>query len=72
MDMPMPNPWLMGVITLGAGVVLWWLTPAMARQDEEAGRSVGRERFPVTGYLSAAIMIGLGIVILVVTAARTF
>ncbi len=70
-DIPMPDPWLMGIVAIGAGVVLWWLTPAVARRDEEVGRPVLRERFPVIGYLGAAVMIGLGVVILVVAAARS-
>jgi hypothetical protein len=37
-EMPLPSPWLMGVIAIGAGVTLWWLTPDVVRRKEERGR----------------------------------
>ena len=43
-DMPLPNPWLMGLLMIGAGLVFWWLAPDIARRQQESGRSV-RVRF---------------------------
>jgi hypothetical protein len=74
----LPNPWLMGVIGLCAAVVLWWLTPDMARHDEETGddlgsRRSGHSRWPraiekyrlASGYLSAVLCAAFGVMILV-------
>ena len=78
-DSFMPNPWLMGVVIVGAGVVLWWLTPDMARHEEDFHRSIwgrvpalrnwprriGTYHFHA-GHLGAVLCILLGVVILLV------
>ena len=44
--MPLPNGWLMGVVMIGVGVTLWWLTPDMLRSREERSRGVWGDRSP--------------------------
>jgi hypothetical protein len=77
-DMPLPNPWLMGLLMIGAGLVFWWLAPDIARREEESGRS-GRDRLSlvptwtqgrrthslVATRLDAVVCIALGVVLLV-------
>jgi hypothetical protein len=74
----------MGLIIIGAGVVLWWLTPDMARRREDVSRFVLEQR-PVgqkwprrireyhlaAGYLGAVMCVGLGVVILLAAATGT-
>ena len=76
-DSFMPNPWRMGVVIIGAGVVLWWLTPDMARHEEDFPRStwgrvpalrswprrIGTYHFHA-GRLGAVLCILLGVAIL--------
>ena len=77
-EMFMPNPLLMGVISIGPGVVLWWLVPDMARREEEVSRFVwGRlspfRRWPVAmrgyhltgGRVGAVFCVVAGIALLV-------
>jgi hypothetical protein len=44
--LPAPDGWLMGVVMIGAGVTLWWLTPDMLRSREERSRDVWGDRSP--------------------------
>jgi hypothetical protein len=44
--LPAPNGWLTGVVMIGAGITLWWLTPDMLRNREEGSRDVWGERSP--------------------------
>jgi hypothetical protein len=44
--MPAPNGWLMGVVLIGAGITLWWLTPDIFRNREESSRDAWGERSP--------------------------
>ncbi len=76
-----PDPWVMGVVTIGVGLVLWWLVPDLAREDERISRILlGRlspsRRWPramrsirhlwLRGF--AALMVVLGVLILIVAA----
>jgi hypothetical protein len=81
--MPPPNPWLMGVVAIGAGVTLWWLTPTAVRREEESSRALWGERsswerwpdavrayYVVSWRVSSACLVIGGLVILGVTIAR--
>jgi hypothetical protein len=39
-EMPLPSPWLLGLATVAAGLVLWWSTPDMVRREEQKSRFV--------------------------------
>jgi hypothetical protein len=73
----------MGVVLIGAGVTLWWLTPDLLRAEEENSRFVWGERSPwerhpngmrayyETGSRVLSLLTALGgVVLLVVQVAR--
>jgi hypothetical protein len=81
--MPPPNGWLMGIVAIGAGITLWWLTPGMLRRKEEISRTVWGDRSPwerhpestrtyvaTTWRFGSVLMIIFGIGILAVQIAR--
>jgi hypothetical protein len=81
--MPLPNPWPMGVIAIGAGVTLWWLTPTAVRREEETSRAVWGDRsswgrwpdatrryYVVSWRVGSALMVVLGVIILGAQIAR--
>ena len=73
----------MGIVILGAGVTLWWLTPAAVRRKEESSRAVWGDASPWTRRPSgtracyvlawraaSAFMVVAGLVVLGVAIAR--
>ena len=82
-EMPPPNGWVMGIVAIGAGITLWWLTPDMLGRKEEISRTVWGDRSPwerhpastraavdTTWRLGSVLMIVIGIGILVAQIAR--
>ncbi len=65
--MPLPSPWVMGVVTLGAGITLCWLaaTAGCSEGSRWEGRPNGvRTYFETTWALGGAVMVVLGFLIL--------
>jgi hypothetical protein len=83
-NVPAPDPWLMGIVAIGAGLAFWWLTPDLVREDEDTSRSVAGRLSPFrlwpvamrsyyrVGYrLLAITFVVAGTVILGVTASAS-
>ncbi|HLM05002.1 MAG TPA: hypothetical protein VK402_07450 [Blastococcus sp.] len=81
MDSFEPSPWLMGIIAIAGGVVLWWLTPDLVRSEEETLRFVSdrvspdlarglRSYYRIGSRVGSVLMVVLGLVILGVAIAR--
>jgi len=80
-DIPPPNPWVMGVVLIGAGLTLWWLTPTMVQSREESSRTLwgdgsSYERWPharrgldeTATRVASILMVVVGIITLADTA----
>lgn len=68
--MPLPNPWLMGLVAIGAGATLCWLAVSSGRDERSLwqGRRSGLRTYYETSWmLGGAFIIVLGIVILIAT-----
>jgi len=72
-EMPLPSPWVMGVVAIGAGVTLCWLATTGGRGEDSPwhGRPAGLRTYYETSWaLGGASMIVMGLVILGVAVAR--